>query len=103
MIIQLNKDNQKQGYLQLEGKLKELKIDYYPVDTQINKYLICSSKDEFDIRKIGHMKGIADVHRVSGKHKLVSSKWKVDRTVIDCGDGVLFGDNKLTMMAGPCS
>jgi 3-deoxy-7-phosphoheptulonate synthase len=103
MIIQLKENIHPAEQLKIEQALGELKIAFYPVQTQIGLYLICSPKQEFDIRKIGHLKGINDVHRVSGNHKMVSHKWKVDRTVIDCGDGVLIGDNSMTMMAGPCS
>jgi 3-deoxy-7-phosphoheptulonate synthase len=49
------------------------------------------------------MPGIMDLHRVSDDYKLVSNKWKVNRTSIDLGDGVLIGDGSLAIMAGPCS
>jgi 3-deoxy-7-phosphoheptulonate synthase len=49
------------------------------------------------------MKGIADIHRVSDDYKLVSRKWKINRTQIDLGDGVVIGDGSLSIMAGPCS
>ena len=103
MIIQLNKNIQIADQLHIEEVLNQLKVDFYPVQTQMGVYFICIPKQEFDIRKIGHLKGINDVHRVSGNHKMVSHKWKVDRTIIDCGDGVLIGDGSLAMMAGPCS
>ena len=60
-------------------------------------------KKEFDIRQLGHMKGIADIHRVSDDYKLVSRKWKVERTHIDLGDGVDDWKWSLSIMAGPCS
>lgn len=52
---------------------------------------------------MGHMKGIMDIHRVSDDYKLVSRKWKVGRTHIDLGDGVVVGNDTLSIMAGPCS
>ncbi|MFD1553981.1 3-deoxy-7-phosphoheptulonate synthase [Putridiphycobacter roseus] len=103
MIIQLKQDIQEADKLFMEQVLNQLKIEFYPVQTQKGTYLICTPKQEFDIRKIGHLKGINDVHRVSGNHKMVSHKWKVDRTVLDLGDGVVIGDGNLSMMAGPCS
>jgi len=103
MIIQLKKDIHQNEQLGLEQALNELNIEFYPVITQMGTYFICTPKKEFDIRKIGFLKGIKDVHRVTGNHKMVSHKWKVDRTVIDCGDGVLIGDGGLAVMAGPCS
>jgi 3-deoxy-7-phosphoheptulonate synthase len=49
------------------------------------------------------MKGIVDIHRVSDDYKLVSRKWKVGRTHVDLGDGVVIGNGNLSIMAGPCS
>lgn len=103
MIIQLNQHIQTSERLKIEQALTQLRIEFYPVQTQMGIYFICTPKQEFDIRKIGNLNGINDVHRVSGNHKMVSHKWKVDRTVLDLGDGVIVGDGGLSMMAGPCS
>ena len=103
MIIQLQSNIKKQNRQHIEGVLSNLNIGFYPVTTQKGTYFICTPSQDFDIRKVGQLKDIKDVHRVSGKHKMVSHKWKVDRTIIDCGDGVQIGAGDLTMMAGPCS
>ena len=103
MIIQLNKDISAKEETAISKALTELKIESYPVHTQMGKYLICVCKKEFDIRTIGAMAGVLDIHRVSGNHKLVSSKWKVGRTAIDLGGGESIGANGVTVMAGPCS
>ena len=73
------------------------------VRTQNGNYLVCIGKKDLDIRMIGSLDGVADVHRVSDPYKLVSKKWKVGRSVIDLGDGVKIGKNGTTLMAGPCS
>jgi 3-deoxy-7-phosphoheptulonate synthase len=103
MIIQLSpqiKPEEKQALL-TEVK----KLDYKPtlVKTQQAEYVVANGKKEFDIRKIGHAPGIADIHQVSDDYKLVSRKWKVKRTQIDLGDGVKIGEGSLSIMAGPCS
>jgi 3-deoxy-7-phosphoheptulonate synthase len=85
------------------GKIKSLDYKTNEVKTQKGSYIVALGKKEFDIRQLGHMKGIADIHRVSDDYKLVSRKWKVDRTQIDLGDGVCIGDGSLAIMAGPCS
>ncbi|NJM24632.1 MAG: 3-deoxy-7-phosphoheptulonate synthase, partial [Bacteroidia bacterium] len=51
--------------------------------TQRATYLVAIGKKEIDIRQLGHMTGIADIHRVSDDYKLVSRKWKVNKTSID--------------------
>lgn len=103
MIIQLEKSISESQESALNKTLTDLNIYSYPVETQMGQYLVCVCKTEFDIRTIGALPGVEDLHRVSGKHKLVSSKWKVGRTAIDLGDGEFIGKNDLTVMAGPCS
>lgn len=73
------------------------------VRTQNGDYLVGVGKKEMDIRRLGQMDGVADIHRVSDDYKLVSRKWKVNRTAIDLGDGVVIGDDRFSVMAGPCS
>lgn len=73
------------------------------VRTQVGEYLIGIGKKAFDVRQIGHLPGIKDIHIVSDDYKLVSGKWKVDHTTIDLGDDVKIGANDFAIMAGPCS
>ncbi|MBX2917073.1 MAG: 3-deoxy-7-phosphoheptulonate synthase [Cyclobacteriaceae bacterium] len=103
MIIELKPNvdsNQQQSIIE---KITALGYKSMPVVTQRSKYLVAIGKKEFDIRAIGHLPGIADIHRVSDEYKLVSKKWKVAPTVIDLGDDVTIGGGGLAIMAGPCS
>lgn len=103
MIIQLEStitNEQKDG---LKAKIAALKYKTNDVKTQKGEYIIGIGKEKFDVRNIGHLPGIKDIHIVSDDFKLVSRKWKVNRTAIDLGDGVLIGDGHFAMMAGPCS
>jgi 3-deoxy-7-phosphoheptulonate synthase len=103
MIIQLSNtitENQKNNLI---STLKGLSIKPNEVKTQFRNYIIGIPKSDFDIRMIGNMDGIDDIHRVTDSNKLVSKKWKTERTVIDLGDGVLIGGNELAIMSGPCS
>ncbi|HXC04972.1 MAG TPA: 3-deoxy-7-phosphoheptulonate synthase [Bacteroidia bacterium] len=81
------------------------KIGYQSTEvmTQHGLYLVCIGKKEFDIRLVGSMNGVRDVHRVSDSYKLVSRKWKVGESPVDLGDGLLIGDGHFAIMAGPCS
>jgi 3-deoxy-7-phosphoheptulonate synthase len=85
------------------AKVKSLEYKTTEVKTHKNTYLVGIGKKEFDIRQLGHMPGIVDIHRVSDDYKLVSRKWKVGRTHVDLGDGVVIGNGSLSIMAGPCS
>jgi 3-deoxy-7-phosphoheptulonate synthase len=103
MIIQLQAQIKEADKNDIIGKMRSLEYKTTEVKTQKGTYLVGIGKKEFDIRQVGNMKGIADIHRVSDDYKLVSRKWKVGRTSIDLGDDVIIGDGKLAIMAGPCS
>lgn len=103
MIIQLLKSISESEKQSIATKVSSLGYKTIEVKTQRGFYLIGIGKKDFDIRQVGHMKGILDIHRVSDEYKLVSAKWKVEPTVIDLGDGVKLGDGNLSIMAGPCS
>ena len=103
MIIQLEKDIPSVDKEAIVSKVRSLDYKTTEVTTQKNTYIVGIGKKEFDIRLLGHMKGIEDIHRVSDDYKLVSRKWKVERTKIDLGDDVMIANGSLSIMAGPCS
>ncbi|NOS56239.1 MAG: bifunctional 3-deoxy-7-phosphoheptulonate synthase/chorismate mutase [Cyclobacteriaceae bacterium] len=103
MIIQLTSSIQSSQKDSIVSKVTSLGYKSTEVNTQLGSYLIAIGKKEFDIRQIGFMPGIADIHQVSDEYKLVSRKWKVDQTQVDLGDGVFIGGGSLAIMAGPCS
>lgn len=103
MIIQLSKNITSDAKGNLLNALSDLQIKSNEVKTQFQDYIIGIPKTDFDIRNIGNMEGITDIHRVSDAYKLVSKKWKTERTIIDLGDEVKIGGKDLAIMAGPCS
>lgn len=103
MIIQLKSDITTEQKNLLSEALSSDKYNITEVKTQAENYLVCIGKKEIDIRNIGNMPGVKDVHIVSDSYKLVSKKWKVNNTAIDLGDGVSIGGNGISIMAGPCS
>ena len=46
---------------------------------------------------------VDDVMLITKSYKFVARESKVDRTIIDLGDGVTIGGNQISMMAGPCT
>lgn len=103
MIIQLEKDIKQKQIDAIHAQLDAIDYQLNSVKTQFGDYLITVGKKEFDIRSIGHMPGIRDIHRVSDAYKLVSKKWKVQDTMIDLGEGIKIGTGQFHIMAGPCS
>jgi len=103
MIIQIQANISERDLLQLKESLTALGCKSTEVKTQSGHYLVSTDKGQYDIRSIGLIPGVKDVHKVSDQYKLVSSKWKINPTVIDLGDDVRIGDGSLSIMAGPCS
>jgi 3-deoxy-7-phosphoheptulonate synthase len=103
MIIQLNPTISTPDKESIITRVKSLEYKTTEVKTQRGSYLVAIGKKDFDIRQLGQLPGIADIHRVSDDYKLVSRKWKVGRSHIDLGDDVFIGDGNLSIMAGPCS
>jgi 3-deoxy-7-phosphoheptulonate synthase len=104
MIIQCVENIQPDVLEKLHQQIAAFGLKVTEVKTQISRYLIALGNYEaIDIRRIGSLPGVQDVHRVSDAYKLVSRKWKVAPTVIDLGDGVKIGASEFAFMLGPCS
>lgn len=87
----------------LTAQLAEQGYKTTDVTTQHAHYLVAVGRREVDLRTIGQLPGVRDVHQVSDDYQLVSRKWRVKPTVIDLGDGVTIGEGGLALCAGPCS
>ena len=103
MIIQLQKTINTEDLHFIFKTLESNNYSVTLVKTQFENYLVCIGKQDLDIRIIGHLKGVKDIHRVSDNYKLVSRKWKTENTKIDLGDNVVIGNGNPSLMAGPCS
>lgn len=103
MIIHLDKNITPENFNKISEKV--LQIGYKPseVKTQFRRVLVCIGKADFDIREIGKMQGVTDIHRVTSQYKMVSRKWRVNDTVIDLGNDVKIKRGELSLMAGSCS
>jgi 3-deoxy-7-phosphoheptulonate synthase len=103
MILQLEKNinnTQKDDLITSLGKFTKSVSE---VQTQKGFYLVALEKGDIDIREIGHLSGVKDVHVVSDNYQLVSKKWKVNPTEIKLRDGDIISQNHFNIMAGPCS
>lgn len=103
MIIQLKQGIDAKEQNAIKDTVRAIGYKATEVCTQKGHYLVAIGNAEFDIRTIGHLTGVSDVHIVSDAYKLVSRKWKVSPTVIDLGDGVTIKSGGLSVMAGPCA
>ena len=103
MLVQLNKDITAVQKENIISNIKRLGYKTNEVKTQTAVYLIGIGNKEFDIRAIGNLEGVKDIHRVTDDYKLVSRQWRVKDSEIDLGDGVMISRSSLSIMAGPCS
>lgn len=103
MIVRLSKSISEEEREKIVNKIKSLAYKPKEIDTQFGKYLVCIGNKEIDLRKIGFLPGVIDIHKVSDPYKLVSTKWKVGKTCINIGDGIEIGNGNFQIMAGPCS
>ncbi|MCB0550111.1 MAG: 3-deoxy-7-phosphoheptulonate synthase [Phaeodactylibacter sp.] len=103
MIIQLDKNITGSQLRKLKESLKEIQYKATHVSTQYSDYIIGVGKKEVDIRAIGTLPGIKDIHRVSDDYKLVSKKWRVEDTIIKLNEDIKIGTGHFALMAGPCS
>lgn len=103
MIIQLQSNILEEHLIQLEQQLKTVGYQTSHVTTQQGGYLVVLGNIDHDIRKIGRLEGVKDLHFVSDPYQLVSRMWKTTPTKIELGNGVTIGGDDLTLMVGPCS
>jgi 3-deoxy-7-phosphoheptulonate synthase len=103
MIIQLQPTITELQHQDILGELSHLKVKSVEVNTQSAHYLVGIPAQDFDLRRIGQLQGVKDVHRITDAYKLVSRQWKTAGTTIDLGDGITISEKDFTVMAGPCS
>ena len=103
MIIQLEKNISAEQKDKVLETLSKYSFSSTEVVTQISDYLVAIGKQDFDIRLIGNMTGVKDIHKVDDNYKLVSTKWKVKNTKIELDKDTHIGSNGFSIMAGPCS
>jgi len=103
VIVQLDKSIHNNNFEKIIHHIKSIGYSFSEVKTKFGNYLVCIGTSDFDIREIGQLEGVRDIHRVSDNYKLVSRKWKVKPTIIDLGNGTQIGNGEFTIMAGPCS
>ncbi|CAN5250347.1 3-deoxy-7-phosphoheptulonate synthase [soil metagenome] len=103
MIIQLDKTISSADEALVVNTIQKSGYALNEVKTSRQRYLVCVGKKSFDIRTIGNLPGVQDVHYVADANKLVSNEWRVKNTIVDLGDGIKIGEGNFSIMAGPCS
>nr|MBP8644067.1 3-deoxy-7-phosphoheptulonate synthase [Bacteroidales bacterium] len=103
MLIQLNKNCSTSELNFILEAVKKMGYHPTPVKTFNRYYLVCMGNAEVDIRIIGRLSGVSDVHIITDPNPLVSRQWRVANTEIDLDDGVVISRNNFYIAAGPCA
>lgn len=103
MIIQLQQDITQSQTEEILDLLTDNAFQTKRVHTQIGNYIIAINGKEIDIRSIGNLEGVKDIHKVNDEYKLVSKKWKIEPTHIKLDNNLIIGEGCSTIIAGPCT
>jgi len=95
MILKLNKNCTHEQIDELESKLIEDKIEYYPTSWKGQKIIICKN-DVFVLPSY------VDAQIIDTPYKLASKEFQHEKTIVDI-DGIKLGGNKIIIIAGPCA
>lgn len=88
----------------IEKKLKELGCEFFTTkNTQKTILNITSGQVHQAPAILGLLPGIARVVPVTTPYKLASKEMQTETSIIDLGEGVTIGGNKIVVMAGPCA
>jgi 3-deoxy-7-phosphoheptulonate synthase len=58
---------------------------------------------DFDTRNLEVLAGVEHVHRISAPYKLSGRAFRPQGTVVEFGNGIKIGADRVVVMAGPCS
>ncbi len=103
MIVQLDCALTTEAKEAAIARLRGFGLQITEVHTHRRHYVVCLGDKGLDIRLVGGVPGVVDVHRVSDPYQLVSRSWRVHPTSIDLGDGVIISEGSGAIMMGPCS
>lgn len=103
MIIQLKSEISSDQIKKVTDLLLGYKWQATEVKTQSASYLVAIGNQEIDIRAVGALPGVKDVHRVTDPYKLVSKKWKAEPTRVPVGTDLQISADSCTVVLGPCA
>lgn len=103
MIIKLKNDISKVELETIIARFTAYGLVPRSVDSDTNKVLnILGDTSKIDAEAVGSWPGVDKVTRITVPYKLVSKETHPKPTIIDV-NGVLFGGDNFTVIAGPCS
>ena len=71
MILQVNTQINEQESSDLREKVQSFGFSINEIRTQTHLYFICLGENKGDIRQLGNLKNVIDVHRVEDRKSVV--------------------------------
>ncbi|NER80026.1 MAG: 3-deoxy-7-phosphoheptulonate synthase [Leptolyngbya sp. SIO1D8] len=103
MIIKLNPGSTEATLSQLTQWFAQQDVEARQVTWENQTLLVTSAKWKGDVDYLKQLDGVESVVEMGTEYQLCTRKFQNQDTVIDLGDGVVFGRGLTVMMAGPCS
>jgi 3-deoxy-7-phosphoheptulonate synthase len=104
MIITLKANVSAAGAEALSRALDTAGASFKDVTLEGTRHLVTSAAWKPDRALIeAHAAAIAGVVEMPTEYQLSTRRFREENTVIDLGDGVVFGTDRTVMMAGPCA
>jgi len=104
MIIVMRKFAEKAEIERVIETVEKLELKPIPLyGTERTVIAVIGDERPVDEHHISSLPGVDRVMTVLDPYKLASRETKHENTVIDLGEGVTVGGNKIAMMAGPCA
>jgi len=104
MVVVMHEGATEEQIQRVINKLMEMGFDTHR-STGVHHTVLgaVGGKVDFDTRDIELLDGVEEVLRISAPYKLASRAFRPEGSLVQLGDGVVVGGEKVVMMAGPCS
>uniref|UniRef100_A0A7C2IC86 3-deoxy-7-phosphoheptulonate synthase n=1 Tax=Ammonifex degensii TaxID=42838 RepID=A0A7C2IC86_9THEO len=92
---------------EIEGVIKRIESEGFKAHLSrgVEKTIIGVIGDERRLKEVALevLPGVEEVIPILQPYKMASRSFRADRTVIDLGDGIVIGTERIHVMAGPCA
>ncbi|ASC70436.1 3-deoxy-7-phosphoheptulonate synthase [Halomicronema hongdechloris C2206] len=103
MIIKLSQSSTDMALKHLVKWFAQQDVEARQINWGAQVLLVTSSKWKGDADYLKSIDGVESVTEMTADYQLCTRKFQPQDTVIDLGDGVIFGRGATVMMAGPCA
>lgn len=101
MIIQFTEENPEQNLRQVEQLLSDREIAFSTVPGA--SVIVTAAADRLDQATINGLPATVSVRQFDNDYQLSTRDYQNANTVVDLGDGVIFGDSRTVFAVGPCA